>query len=83
MKLLGEVRPMTAADLEGVARLEAVCFSESWSENLLRSGLDCSLDTYLVYALEGQVVGYCVFRRENFRGLRWSRNLRARESPGN
>ena len=62
MKLLGEVRPMTAADLEGVARLEAVCFSESWSENLLRSGLDCSLDTYLVYALEGQVVGYCVFR---------------------
>lgn len=62
MKLLGEVRPMTAADLEGVARLEAVCFSESWSENLLRSELDCSLDTYLVYALEGQVVGYCVFR---------------------
>ena len=62
MKLLGEVRPMTAADLEGVARLEAVCFSASWSENLLRSGLDCSLDTYLVYALEGQVVGYCVFR---------------------
>ncbi len=58
----GEVRPMTAADLEGVAHLEEVCFSESWSESLLRSGLDCSLDTYLVYALGEQVLGYCVFR---------------------
>ena len=57
-----QVRPMTISDLEAVAYLEEACFSESWSENLLRSGLDCSLDTYLVYEFQGRVWGYCVFR---------------------
>ena len=56
------VRPMTPEDVEAVACLEQTCFSESWSEHLLRSGLECSLDTYLVYGTESRILGYCVFR---------------------
>ena len=60
MERTGAVRPMRAEDLESVARLEQTCFSESWSENLLRSGLDNRLDSYLVYEELGAVLGYCV-----------------------
>ena len=62
MERTGAVRPMRAEDLESVARLEQTCFSESWSENLLRSGLDNRLDSYLVYEELGAVLGYCVLR---------------------
>ena len=62
MDRTGAVRPMRAEDLESVARLEQTCFSESWSENLLRSGLDNRLDSYLVYEELGAVLGYCVLR---------------------
>lgn len=62
MERTGAVRPMRAEDLESVARLEQTCFSESWSENLLRSGLDNRLDSYLVYEELGTVLGYCVLR---------------------
>ena len=43
MELIRGVRPMTGQDIEQVADLEQVCFSESWSENLIRMGLDLSL----------------------------------------
>ena len=33
MEQTGTVRPMRAEDVERVAHLERVCFSESWSEN--------------------------------------------------
>lgn len=62
MERTGMVRPMRAEDLESVALLERTCFSESWSENLLRSGLDNRLDSYLVYEEAGTVLGYCVLR---------------------
>lgn len=62
MERTGAVRPMRAEDLESVARLEQTCFSESWSEKLLRSGLDNRLDSYLVYEELGAVLGYCVLR---------------------
>lgn len=62
MEQTGTVRPMRAEDVERVAHLERVCFSESWSENLLRSGLDNRLDSYLVYEEAGTVFGYCVLR---------------------
>lgn len=62
MERTGAVRPMRAEDLKSVARLEQTCFSESWSENLLRSGLDNRLDSYLVYEELGTVLGYCVLR---------------------
>ncbi|MBS6956588.1 MAG: ribosomal protein S18-alanine N-acetyltransferase [Enterocloster asparagiformis] len=62
MERTGTVRPMRAEDLERVAQLEQMCFSESWSENMLRSGLDNRLDSYLVYQEAETVLGYCVLR---------------------
>lgn len=62
MEQTGTVRPMRAEDVERVVHLERVCFSESWSENLLRSGLENRLDSYLVYEEAGTVFGYCVLR---------------------
>ena len=56
MELIRGVRPMTARDIEAVTGLEQVCFSEKWSEGLLRSGLDSRLDTYFVYEDHGQVL---------------------------
>ena len=57
MELIRGVRPMTGQDIEQVADLEQVCFSESWSENLIRMGLDSRLDTYFVYADHGAILG--------------------------
>lgn len=62
MELITGVRPMGGCDTEAVVRLEQTCFSESWSENLIRSGLDSSLDTYFVYVDHGYILGYCVIR---------------------
>ena len=62
MELIRGVRPMTGQDIEQVADLEQVCFSESWSENLIRMGLDSRLDTYFVYADHGAILGYAVVR---------------------
>lgn len=62
MELITGVRPMNGCDTEAVVRLEQTCFSESWSENLIRSGLDSSLDTYFVYVDHGYILGYSVIR---------------------
>ena len=62
MELIRGVRPMTARDIEAVTGLEQVCFSEKWSESLLRSGLDSRLDTYFVYEEHGQILGYSIIR---------------------
>ena len=56
------VLPMTAEDVEYVARLERESFSEAWSQNLIQSGLDSRLDTYFVYKSGGWVLGYGVIR---------------------
>lgn len=62
MELIRGVRPMTGQDIEQVSDLERTCFSEYWSENLIRSGLDSRLDTYFVYADHGYILGYAVIR---------------------
>lgn len=62
MEWEGTVRPMGSWDLEQTAQLEAACFTEPWSIKLLRSGLDSSLDAYLVYEDRGLICGYCVLR---------------------
>lgn len=62
MEQEGTVRPMGIWDLEWAAQLEAGCFTEPWSFNVLRSGLDSSLDAYLVYEDQGLIRGYCVLR---------------------
>ena len=38
------------------------CFSEYWSENLIRSGLDSRLDTYFVYQDHDRILGYSIIR---------------------
>lgn len=62
MEIITGVRPMDGRDINAVSRLEQACFSENWSENLIRSGLDSRLDTYFVYENHGRILGYCVIR---------------------
>lgn len=56
------VRPMTGWDIEAVVRLEQECFTESWSESLIRSGLGSKVDTCFVYQEQGWILGYSVIR---------------------
>lgn len=56
------IRRMEAADLEQVAELEKVCFSESWSYGLLEAGIHSPFDVYYVYEQEGRILGYCNLR---------------------
>lgn len=62
MELIRGVRPMTGQDIDAVSQLEQECFSESWSRNLICSGLDSRLDTYFVYEDHGDILGYSVIR---------------------
>jgi len=56
------IRRMTAADLEQVAELEQVCFSDPWSYRQLEEGLPAVYDAYFVAVQEEQVQGYGVLR---------------------
>lgn len=56
------IRRMEAADLEQVAELEKVCFSESWSYGLLEAGIHSPFDVYYVYEQEDRILGYCNLR---------------------
>lgn len=49
-------------DVSGVSKIEERCFSDPWSLNAVREGLESSLDTWLVLKEEEAVLGYCVFR---------------------
>ena len=56
------IRRMNAADLEQVAELEKICFSESWSYALLEAGLHSPYDVYYVYEQDEKILGYCNLR---------------------
>lgn len=56
------IRLMEAGDLDQVAELEQVCFSENWSYKLLESGLYSAYDTYYVFVQDGQILGYSNLR---------------------
>lgn len=56
------IRLMKAADLEQVAELEKICFTESWSYGLLEAGIHSPFDVYYVYEQEGRILGYCNLR---------------------
>lgn len=62
MEIITGVRPMTGRDVEEVVRLEQACFSQSWSEYLIRSGLNSKLDAYFVYQGADGILGYSVLR---------------------
>lgn len=49
---------MNKSHVPAVAQLEALCFSEPWSENSVASELKNPLSLWLVAVADGQVVGY-------------------------
>ena len=56
------VHEMGPEDISGVSKIEERCFSDPWSPEAVREGLESSLDTWLVYKETEEVCGYCVFR---------------------
>lgn len=56
------VRPMAAADLEAVWRLEQQCFANPWSMKLLADGLNCVYDRFFVAEADGRICGYANLR---------------------
>ena len=53
-----EVRPMEKGDLEALAALEALCFSEPWSQESLGEELSNPNACFLTAAEGGEVLGY-------------------------
>lgn len=56
------IRKMESRDLEQVAELEKVCFSEAWSWKLLEAGIHSPHDVYYVFEQDEQILGYCNLR---------------------
>lgn len=56
------IRCMEERDIQQIARLEELCFSESWSAGILESGLFSPYDVYYVYEQDGRILGYCNLR---------------------
>lgn len=56
------IRKMESRDLEQVAELEKVCFSEAWSWKLLETGIHSPYDVYYVFEQDEQILGYCNLR---------------------
>ena len=62
-----KIRFMTEADLEQAAAIEAACFRESWSLDLLSSGFENKWNLYLAAEEDGRLAGYgavCVIAGE-------------------
>ena len=62
-----KIRFMTEADLEQAAAIEAACFRESWSFDLLSSGYKNKWNLYLAAEKDGRLAGYgavCVIAGE-------------------
>lgn len=53
-----EIVSMQKEHVPGVAALEALCFSDPWSERSVASELDNPLSCWLVCVADGAVVGY-------------------------
>lgn len=56
------IRKMESRDLEQVAELEKVCFSEAWSWKLLEVGIHSPYDVYYVFEQDEKILGYCNLR---------------------
>ena len=52
------IRTMESKDVQAIAELEKVCFSDPWSENSIASELNSRLSYWLVAEVGGNVVGY-------------------------
>jgi len=59
--MMTTVRKMTADDVAALAELERICFSDAWSENIVRDLTDSSWDE--VWVLEAEtILGYINYR---------------------
>ena len=56
------IRKMESRDLEQVAELEKVCFSEAWAWMRLEAGIHSPYDVYYVFEQDEQILGYCNLR---------------------
>lgn len=52
------ILPMKESHVSAVAELEALCFSDPWSQNSIASEIDNPLSFWLVAVMDGTVVGY-------------------------
>lgn len=52
------IKRMTSDHVSQVAQLEAICFSDPWSEKSVASELSNPLSLWLVAEVDGQVAGY-------------------------
>ena len=53
------IRQMTGRDIPVVAGIEQSIFSEPWSADSFRKGIEAGSDIYLVAEEEGEILGYC------------------------
>jgi len=53
-----KIKPMSKEDIKTVAELERACFSAPWSEKALLDELHNPLARFLVYEINGSIVGY-------------------------
>lgn len=54
-------RPLAAADIPAIVKLEAESFYDAWNENMLQNELSNSMTTYLVMEVAGRLMGYAGF----------------------
>ncbi len=56
------VRELRPEDITAVCDIELACFSDPWSLETIKEGIESPFDTWLVLDEEEAVKGYCVFR---------------------
>lgn len=54
-------RPLAAADIPAIVKLEAESFYDAWNENMLQNELGNELTTYIVMEVAGKLMGYAGF----------------------
>lgn len=54
-------RPLAAADIPAIVKLEAESFYDAWNENMLQNELSNNMTTYLVMEVAGRLMGYAGF----------------------
>lgn len=54
-------RPLAAADIPAIVKLEAESFYDAWNENMLQNELSNNMTTYLVMEVAGRLIGYAGF----------------------
>lgn len=54
-------RPLAAADIPDIVKLEAESFYDAWNENMLQNELSNNMTTYIIMEVAGRLMGYAGF----------------------